>query len=644
MSLLKQLFLLITLLFCLVFSLHFGLSVKNIKSYLTVEAQGHAQETATSLALSLSPYMGNEADPILESMIKAIFDMGYYQTIQLRGSDNKTLVLVNNARVVDDVPAWFMRFFPMPTITARSEISNGWNPAGTLDVTIQAGHATHKLYQLVKQALLYSLLLLGGTLLLLRGVLHFILAPLKKINQLALTIANGQFTTLSPLPWTQDVRNVAISMNSMSQKLEGVLNQAKTQLGLLNARLLLDDLTGLKKKACFDTDLKQLFSEQVPAYIFMIKVADLPELVKSQGTDNIDIFLKQLAEKIQAITKTSSYESVNFYRFTGSEFVLLVSAITLAQAEHLAQALSIGLTDLSSDCQRLDIAHIGVVALDLMGTNASTLAAAHEAVEQAHLIGANRYYFRPQALPAKDAAAWKSSVFDIINNREYTVSYQNPMKIFKNDAILMVDAITEVYDQDNTLMPIGVFVSIAEKFSKIVDLDRGVTQQVLTYVRDNRIQHAIAINLSTRTVKNAMFRSWLAEVVGQQTIAKQLVFSFSAYAVAKELTVYKDFIQFVHGLGAKVMIKRFEMQFLSLEMAHALKVDCIRLPRDLSQHLTSDERKCRFISAMYAVAMLLDLPLLAEHVEQDEDVHLLQTLGVTGASRSLRVRGQFIEP
>ncbi len=104
------------ILFLLVFSLHFWLSAKSIKSYLQIEAYDHAQDTATSLSLSLSPYISDETDPMLETMIKAIFDMGAYQEIKLTNLDGKILVSVANLNITSPVPSWFANILPMPPI------------------------------------------------------------------------------------------------------------------------------------------------------------------------------------------------------------------------------------------------------------------------------------------------------------------------------------------------------------------------------------------------------------------------------------------------------------------------------------------------------------------------------------------------
>ena len=82
MSLSKQLMLLISLLFLLIFGGNFAVGVNQMRAYLLVESQVHAQDTATSLGLSLSPHLANPTDPILEtsmlsSLNDAINSLGY---------------------------------------------------------------------------------------------------------------------------------------------------------------------------------------------------------------------------------------------------------------------------------------------------------------------------------------------------------------------------------------------------------------------------------------------------------------------------------------------------------------------------------------------------------------------------------------
>jgi methyl-accepting chemotaxis protein len=223
MTLSKQLFILISALFLMIFSVNFVISVGNMRSYLQIEAEVHAQDTATSLGLALSPYISNETDPVMETMMNAIFDMGYYKELKLVNAEGRPLVTLTNDQVFEEVPGWFIAMLPIETATAKSEISSGWSIGGTLRVTVNPGYAYLKLYHQAQSAFYYSMAAFIASSVLLMLVLRFILLPLKRISQLALAVSDGQYETMDRLPRTTEVRTVAGSMNAMSKKIGEVV-------------------------------------------------------------------------------------------------------------------------------------------------------------------------------------------------------------------------------------------------------------------------------------------------------------------------------------------------------------------------------------------------------------------------------------
>ena len=634
MSLSKQLLIIISILFLLIFSVNFAISVNNIRSYLQGESEIHAQDTATSLGLSLSPYLRDETDPVIKTMMNAIFDMGYYKEIKLVNVDGKPLVTLTNKMSFEEVPDWFVEFLPMQTATAESEVSSGWNIAGVIYVTINPGYAYLKLYEQAKSAFYYSLVAFVLSNILLFFVLHFILFSLKEIERMALNISNGQFDIIDPLPWTTEVRNVTAAMNNMSWKIKEIIKRLNTKLETIGVKLQQDDLTGLNKKSSNNTEMKHLYRVHTDAYIFMIKIDSLTSLVKEQGSDSIDSFLKDFAQNLKRVTSANGEGDTDIYRFFGSEFVILLKGVNVDKAEQLAKGLSASFAKLGEKYQKTDIAHIGVTPFNPVSTTEDILASANESYEQAQIIGANSYFINTQENKAKDIAEWKLLVFSAVGNRQYKVIYVGKVESFQTREVLMEDAFTQVYDDDGNLISTATFVSIAEKFTKIVDLDRGVIEQVIQHIKDRKIRYAIAISLSTRTIKNSDFRSWLENVIKQnQSIAHQLVFSFSAYAIAKEVLVFKEFIEFVHKLNAKVMIKRYENHSMSTGVAKELKPDYIRLARDIGHDIAHNESKKIFVATMQEVGALLDIAILAENVCSDQDFNVMNALDITGVSR-----------
>ena len=634
MTLSKQLLILISVIFLILISINFAISVKNFKSYLEDEGQIHAQDTATSLGLSLSPYMIDTSDPIIKTMVSAIFDMGYYKDVRLVDTGNNELIYLRNDKNFKGVPAWFAEYFPMSTITAKSEINSKWAIRGTLYVTINPSLAYSKLYDQAKNSLSYSLLTFVLSIILLVLLLRITLTSLNKINQLALRITDGHFETIDKLPWSTEIKNITISINTMSRKIKSTIAALHNKLDALGASLLCDDLSGLYKKSVFETDILNLMMAYTPAYFFIIKLDTLPELVRERGNGSIDQILKAFAVKLQNTCEQYPNVIIRPYRFYGGEFAMLVNNGNIEQIESIANALNNNFSELGQLFLKPDLVHIGVVRVNSVCTPNSLLDSAYEAYEQARLIGANSYYIRSNDDFSRDILNWKELVCNCIDKGDFSLSYISKITAFQTEQLIIEEASAQVYDSNNQLVAIGPFISIAEELAKIVDLDKGVINKVLEYIEKDNISHAIAVNLSIETIKNIGFRLWLEKLIKiKPLVTQQLVFSFSTYAVAKQVEAYRDFIEAIHLWGGRVMIKRFDSQSMSLEIIKNLKPDFIRLNREISNGVSVSLQKYEFIQAMQQMGFLLDIAILAENVQLDTDYYSLKSIGVTGASR-----------
>ncbi|KJV07863.1 bifunctional diguanylate cyclase/phosphodiesterase [Methylocucumis oryzae] len=634
MSLAKQLLLLVSLFFFLIVAVNLVLSIGNIKSYLEIEAHSHAQDTATSLGLSLSPYMSNPNDPILKTMASAVFDMGYYQEILLTDATGKDIVRLSNVKTVAGVPDWFIASLPLLPASASSEISSGWMISGTVYVTVNTAFAYGKLYRQAQTAFVYAAESLGVSVVLLSLVLQITLKPLKNIGCLAQKITEGHFNTIERLPWTSEVRSVALSMNSMSKKLANTLEALNQKLAVMGESIRHDDASGLYKKSVFDTDLLRIQEDHRPAYLLVVKIDRLQDLVKELPAVTIDCLLRSSADLLTVLSEQYTESVVRCYRFYGGEFAMLLEIQHAEQVADIAKALSTQFAELGGRYARADIVHMGAALVNPLGSSDSVVQAAYEAYEQARLIGANSYFIRSHNDFARDISGWKALVFDCIDQANYSLTYQGQISCFVNQQLLMEEAFANVRDQQGQLTPIGPFVSIAEKYAKIIEFDKGVIDLAIAYIRNQAIQHAIAINLSTRSIKSAEFGYWLQKLFKNDAdLAQRLVFAVSAYAVAKDVAAYAEFFSELQQVGGQVMIKRFDTYSLPTEMIKKLRPNFLRLSRELSEGISQSRQKQEFIEALLQLAALLDISLLAENVHDDADYQTLCAIGLTGASR-----------
>ncbi len=635
MTLSKQLILLISFIFLVIFSINFYTSLNNIRGYLQVESEVHAQDTATSLGLSLSPYILDEDDTILSTMINAIFDRGYYLEIMLENRKGKELYRKTNPNSFEEIPEWFTNILPLQTSTAKSEIDAGWVKGGTVYVTINPGIGYLKLWEQGKKSLLFSAVTMAIFIAILIGILRLVLRPLARIEKLAMEISDGNFSKIEELPWTTEIRTVAISMNLMSGKIEKVISSLNNKLEESSKKMRVDELTGLEMRATFETEMKQRFMAGGKGFVFIIRIADLGQFASQQSSQKVDEFIKRFVLTIQKSLNTEGYSGELLYRFVGAEFGFFAEAADKAAADKLAGSILKSLAELGNEFEKTNVANIGGVIFDPHGTTAAMVSAATESYEKACLIGDNSFTVSESHGSGHNMDEWKQIVRAVIENRTVDINFSaQAYTLDDSPSLVLEEAMSQVKDAQGETLAIGTFISVAEKIGKITDFDMLVVHKVIDYIKANNIKHDVAINLSFTTLASNEFRSTLYKLLEENSsIASQMVFSVTAYGAAKDINSFTTFIDFAHRNGAKVILKRYESRFVSMEQVKQFKLDYIRLARVYTENIGMDTEKRNLVEAMKELGDLLDIRVVAEAVESDIDFDAVRQIGLDAASR-----------
>ncbi len=734
MSLSKQLYMIIAFIFFIIFSGNFLISVNNMKDYLEIEASTKAQDTATSIGMSLRPLINDKEDPEIQSIIRAISNSGFYKEVRLEDADfiisdkklieastdlsdsnwtidkvsvdskfgfiekvesdqsiseqllkleneqdeidlnemadsvkyryipsefykkggnitfnftaskngqkidtfaNITLnkILFKESRDIkfDYVPQWFIKLIPIDLEEKFSEISNGWNTAAIIYVSPNPGEAYAKLFEQARNSIIYAVIAFIISMLLLLVFVQFILRPLKKIEKLAKNIAKGNFDVIEPLPWTIEIKNVSIAMNDMSRKIEAMINKLTNNLANLSKKLSEDELTGLNSKQPLETDIKQMFIKKETGYIFDIKIDNLSKYVKTHTNEEVDNYIIKFANLLKDLSTNTKA-----YRIFGSEFLLVINGCNYDGAKEIANKLKKRFNDLSAELNIDEVAHVGGTPFNELGTLTEMRQAANEAYEKAKLIGPNEIFIRDSNDLSRDMNAWRELITEIIDNSHFEVDFINDTYTLDNldKDIIMQEAFTNAKDKENNPIPIGSFVSIAEKYEKIVDFDKAVISKIIGFIQINNIKHDICINLSLDSISNNHFIMWLEkEIIKNRDISSKLVFSLSAYSVAKDMTLFKDFCDFVHSCGSKVIIKRFESKFVPTENLKEFNLDYIRLARDYTTNMHKDRSKKEFVESINELGSLLNIKVCAEAVKEEKDLETVKNIKLFAISK-----------
>ncbi len=632
MSLSKQLLILITLIFLFIFSVNFFLSVGNIKSYLEVESEIHVQDTATSLGLSLSPYMTDVNDPIIRTMMNAIFDQGYYKEIRLTDVDGNDIITLTNNEKPDDVPQWLINLIPMKPATAITEINSGWSISGALSITANSGYGYSKLYRQAKTSLKSAILIFIGAILLLLYTLRLTLKPLKTIEKQANEISQGNFTTIAELPWTTEVRNVALAMNSMSVKIGNMITRLNSKVTTLTENLKRDPLTNLLNKTAFDVKLKQLLASGQSGYAAFIKIDDLAHIAKDKSHQLVDELLISFSK---TLVPTQQQDSVLAYRLYGSEFALIFPGFSDEAMTDFLDLLQQRVSQLGREYNLEDLVHIGVIKFERNSDFEHLNPAMIEAYEQAKKIGNNAYYIKNESISSMNNQDWRSTIQKVIDKDEVEIIFISEAYNYTSTETrqVMEEAFSVIHNDAGIELSTATFFSMAQEFGLEIALDKCIIAKIISTVEQTSRPVPITINLSMTSIASTTFRTWLKNKLSDVQNPALFVFSLSAYSAGKDLAVFADFNLFVKSLGAQVLLKRYTSDLIPIDLLKELNIDFIRLARDLTTGIDEHADKENLLDIIHDVTSLLSIRVIAEGVTHNNDFERIKQIGFYGIGR-----------
>ena len=634
MSLRQQLIWLVSVIFLMVSAITFYISINNIKSYLETESQINSQNTATSLGLSLSPYISNPQDTILETMVNTIFDHGYYLKIELTDGEGNRIIAKENSATIDGVPSWFIALLPMKTEPARSEISSGWTLGGVLEVTTHPGFGYFKLWQQALNTLTATVIILLIAIAITVTFLSWLLRPLGRIEKLANDIANGQYTQIDPLPKSPEMNQVAITMNTMSSRVRQSIDRMKLQLKTAGDRINIDSLTGLQTKASMELEISERFIHSGGRYLMLIKLHNLERLSRTKNKETVDQYIRGFVGVVKSVLRLNNLATEHFYRLIGSEFILLLNIDKRETCAHLCGQLTTELAHFGEEYEHDNVAHIGVVSVNEESGTASLIAGATEAHDNARLIGPNQFFIRQSTSQARSHEAWVSLVSNIVDQQLFNITLNKPTTTLGDNPLDILMYESNVDLSQNGDVAIGTFIAVAEQTEKIETFDLVVLKKLIELLNEpaNKNNRA-TLNLSLSSITSNTFRSEIFRLLDSQPMLQErIVFSISSYVAAEAKEAFDSFVELAHRIGCKVMIKRFESRFIDMDRLKSVKVDFIRIARSYTDELSSSPQQQAFVEAITAMSELIDLTVLAEDLKSEQERAIAASIGIHGSN------------
>ncbi len=641
MTLLREIMLVVVFIFLVLFSANFVLTVLESRDYLKSQLQAHAQDTATSLGLSMTTALAENDSANLELLASAIFDRGYFSEIRLTGIDGTVLLHRENPSLITDIPTWFVELIDLPSPMGQSEITRGWLRLGELNVKAHPGSAYQDLWRItVDFAYLFCFIVIASYALF-GIVISQVMRPLRDVESQANAICERQFAVLEPVPRTRELKRVVEAMNRMSTKLKGLFESQVALTDKLRIEASTDPLTGLNNQQAFDAQVAALIdSETGPgaSVLLLLQLRDFSSINEQLGFAAADDLLRQVAARFShALT---SRQNAILARRRGADFAAFIPQINIELARvtlerTFQQVASIQRLTAPEFSNRV---HVAAVFAEEKKALADLLIEADAGLRAAQAESANSAQFvifgnreNPVMELAQQAMSWRAALFDIVTNEDFLFHYQpiftlepdNTTKLFADEVFVRVE-------MNGQIISAGTFMPMAERFGLLVELDKLIITRALMELRDDSPD--LVLNLSTYSLQSEAFINWLLGHLGtQHTTATKVVFELQEHAVHLAYEQVKQLIERGKTLGYRFSVDHFGTSSTSFGYLRSLDLDYIKIDRSFVSHIDTRTDHQFFVQSVVQIAAARDMQVIAEGVERPEELAMLRTLGIDAA-------------
>lgn len=640
MTLLRQLILVIVTLFVLLFAGTFAISVSNTKAYLSEQLKTISQDTATSLGLTLSPHFADNEMIVVESMISAVFDSGYYREVTIHALDGKPIIERIAPVNIEAVPPWFIRLFPLDTPRGEALVMAGWQQAGTIHVAASPGQAYITLWTNSLESFWWFL---GSSIVtFLLGVLslHFVLRPLRAVEAQAKAICDREYPVQSTLPWTLELRNVVEAMNRMTTKVKEMFEDQAETIERIRAENYRNHVTGLANRSYFDMQLRYLIGAEdrfLTGALILLEIKDLKRLNEQEGFAKVDALLEGVGKLVRE--HCARLNGIDHFaaHIAGADFSIVLADVTEKHAEDFVDDLMQALPQLHDTglIDVVDIAHAGVAFYDGQSIT-QFLAEADTALRSAQSKGANAWQVHRAAgsdlKQAHSASQWSDILRRILDEKRIVLFSQAVCQATGEKGVHHHEILLRVIDDDGAIVPAGIFIPMAKRLGLIQEIDRLVVREVMARLRQgNTLGGPVAINIFPSSIKDQAFITWLSgELVQAPDIAAQLIFEIAEYGAVEDLTALKTWVNRLRTTGAKTSIDHFGKGFTSFGYLCDTRIDYLKIDGSFITDIANSKDHRFFVESVVKIAHGLDMAVVAEAVESSETAAVLSTLGVDG--------------
>jgi diguanylate cyclase (GGDEF)-like protein len=614
-------------------------NTNNTRKLITLQMNSHTQEAASSLGALITPYLDDIQDLVTaEAMTTAIFNSGNYSSIELSDLNNNVIIKHSKANNVKNIPEWFFTLFHIDESNAVTKIKHVGIIKGRLVVKSNTGFAYQQLWTNTLNNMWITSALFAAVLMFLwLLVTRIIAAPIRAVIEQTQSISHHQFTQITEIPKSKELRKFVEAFNLMSKRLATVFTQLTDQSEKYRLFAYADPLTKVGNRRAFELYIEQLLSneaKQTSGHLVIIRASSLAEVHKRYGGNIGDNYLIELCATIDEIL-SQGFEHYSIYRINGADFGILLENSKTTQIVSLAKTLTDTFKRIEKSEYTQGTAHIGIASFTFNDSISTLIERTDNALGVA-IDNSKRWELSDNLSVSYSNEVWRDKLVSVLEigtsdfaaqaimNTEQIVEYSEWFARLPNEECSISMPMTQ-------LIPASIRVDHAQK------LDQLIVSNLLDQLKYSNTK--VGVNLSRLSIFDAEFMDWFIDKLNQYgDQCKNLIVEISERALVNDIELLQRQTDRLKSIGVKITVEHFGAQLAGIGHLSQLAPDYLKIDGRFTKNIHSEIDKQLFIGSLINIAHGLNIKVIAEMVETEAEKNWLMAAQVDF------FQGYFIAP
>lgn len=396
-----------------------------------------------------------------------------------------------------------------------------------------------------------------------------------------------------------------------------------------------DALTGLPNRYWMTTNLPRLLaqaeSQSTKLALFFIDLDNFKNVNDTLGHSAGDELLKSAAARLRSLVRPSDY----VVRLGGDEFTVILDPVaTRAQVAHVAARIVAAFKEPFELEQGSNFVgtSIGIGLYPDNGADAETLTKNADIAMYSAKVAKGEYCFYEQHMYERFRKRLdiEHELQLALEQDQFTVLYQPRCDTFTGKMVGMEALVRWNHPERGPVLP-SDFIPAAESTGLVLRLGamvmEKVCEQVSNWLAAGVVPVPVSVNVSARQFNQGVVTELMRSSLARYRLPPDAIeIELTESMMMDEGSIVRKQLAELDTMGIKLHVDDFGTGYSSLSLLQRLKLDVLKVDQAFTSKLgTSAEGKI-FFHAIVSMAHALGMAVVAEGVETEQQLHLLQGL------------------